>query len=47
MVTCADCSHAAIGNGIALCSAGVDSGLPAGGFWATDRHHCQQFEAKP
>ena len=44
MVTCADCDHATITSGIARCGAGVDSGLPTGGFWATDRHLCDQFE---
>ena len=46
-VCCADCDRATVTNGIASCGAGADSGLPIGGFWATDRRQCQQFEAKP
>ena len=43
MVRCCDCSKATIEAGIARCSAGVDSGLPAGGFWHDDRHLCAEF----
>jgi hypothetical protein len=47
-VRCADCDHANVTNGIASCGAGVDSGLATGGWWATDRHLCGQFEeARP
>lgn len=43
MVQCSDCQHAAITNGIASCAAGVESGLPIGGFWASDRHLCESY----
>jgi hypothetical protein len=45
MVRCADCQRATITNGIAACGAGVDSGLPIRGHWATDTHPCSQFQA--
>jgi hypothetical protein len=47
MVRCCDCSNATITNGIASCGAGVDSGLPIAGHWATDPHPCAKFQAKP
>ena len=47
MHRCADCQHATITNGIARCQAGVESGLPIQGFWATDRHLCAEFQGKP
>ena len=47
MVKCADCRHASINSGIARCSVGVESGLPIGGFWYSDRHLCASYEAKP
>ena len=47
IVRCFDCTHSRIERGVAKCLAGVDSGLPTGGWWATDRHHCEQFEANP
>ena len=46
-VRCADCDHATVTSGIARCGVGVDSGLAPRGWWATDRHQCQLFEAKP
>lgn len=42
-IRCADCQHATVEAGIARCGAGVDSGIPAGGWWATDRHMCAEF----
>ena len=45
MVRCCDCQRATIANGIARCQAGVDSGLPIQGFWATDRHLCASYRA--
>ncbi len=39
-VRCMDCHHARIDGGIAHCKAGVESGLPVGGYWATDTHPC-------
>ena len=42
-VTCSDCAHAIVASGIARCGAGVYSGLPIGGRWATDRHLCAWF----
>ena len=47
MVRCCDCQHADVRAGIASCRAGVDSGLPIQGFWATDRHLCAEFTGKP
>ena len=47
MVRCADCQHADVRAGIASCRAGVESGLPIQGFWATDRHLCFEFQGKP
>lgn len=47
MVKCADCRHASINSGIARCAAGVESGLPIAAFWASDRHLCASYEAKP
>jgi hypothetical protein len=47
MVTCGSCAHGTVAAGIARCGAGVDSGLATGGWWATDRHQCQLYEAKP
>lgn len=44
-VRCADCRLATITNGIARCQAGVESGLPIQGFWATDRHLCASYRA--
>ena len=43
-VTCSDCAHATVSSGIANCGAGVDSGITAGGWWATDRHLCAEFD---
>jgi hypothetical protein len=43
-VTCSDCTYANVHVGIARCGAGVDSGIPAGGWWATDRHICSEFK---
>lgn len=43
-VTCSDCAHATVNSGIAHCGGGVDSGIPAGGWWATDRHLCAEFD---
>lgn len=43
-IRCADCQHATVEAGIARCAAGVDSGIPAGGWWATDRHICSEFK---
>jgi len=45
--SCSECIHATITSGIARCGAGVDSGIPSGGWWATDRHLCGQFEERP
>lgn len=44
-VTCKDCSQAAFPDHpmIARCTASIQSGLVTGGFWATDRHHCDRF----
>jgi len=42
-VTCSDCAQATVKSGIARCSAGVESGLPIAGWWATDLHLCAQF----
>jgi len=42
-VRCADCQQATITNGISACTTGVGSGLPIGGFWATDVHDCDSF----
>lgn len=42
---CQDCYHATIESGIARCASGVDSGLPIRGWWATDKHICQEFDA--
>lgn len=47
MVRCCDCQHADVQAGIASCRAGVESGLPIQGFWATDRHLCVEFQGKP
>ena len=46
-VCCSDCTHANVQAGIAHCAAGVESGIPTGGWWATDRHLCGQFEGRP
>lgn len=43
-ISCADCTHASIQAGVARCNAGVDSGIPSGGWWATDRHICSEFK---
>jgi hypothetical protein len=43
MVRCCDCSKATIEAGIARCAAGVDSGLPIRGHWATDQHLCGSY----
>ena len=43
IVRCCDCQRASITNGIAVCGAGVDSGLPIAGFWVTDRHLCGSY----
>lgn len=43
-VICSDCAHATVTSGIAQCAAGVDSGITAGGWWATDRHLCSEFD---
>ena len=45
MVRCADCRNSTTSNGIARCGAGVESGLPIGGFWASDRHLCPSYES--
>ncbi len=42
-VTCESCRHAAINAGIARCNVGVDSGLAIQGWWAADKHDCNQF----
>lgn len=47
MVRCADCKRANVTKGIACCTVGVESGLPIGGFWATDRHLCNRYETTP
>jgi hypothetical protein len=44
LVTCAGCAHATVEAGIARCKAGVDSGLPIRGYWATDRHLCHRYQ---
>ena len=44
MVRCCDCRRATISNGIASCAAGVKSGLPIAGFWATDKHLCGEYQ---
>lgn len=31
--------------GIAACGVGVESGLPVGGRWYTDRHLCDRYRA--
>ena len=46
LVKCLDCTHASVDRGIARCEAGVDSGLPIQGFWATNPHRCGQFNQK-
>jgi hypothetical protein len=43
-VTCSDCTYANVHVGIARCGAGVDSGIPAGGWWGTDSHLCSEFK---
>lgn len=45
--SCSECTHSTITSGIAHCAAGVDSGIPAGGWWGTDRHLCGKFEGRP
>ena len=49
LVTCQGCAHAEFQAhaAIALCGAGVRSGLVTAGFWATDRHVCEQFSRQP
>ena len=47
MVRCCDCTNATITSGIASCKVNVESGLPVGGFWYSDRHLCSRYEAKP
>jgi len=49
LVTCQACAHAEFQAhaAIALCGAGVHSGLATAGFWATDRHVCERFSPQP
>jgi len=44
LVRCSGCAHAEYRNhpSIAFCRAGVESGNPTGGWWATDSHLCTQ-----
>lgn len=43
MVRCCDCANASTTKGIASCGAGVESGLPVGGFWYSDPHLCESY----
>jgi hypothetical protein len=45
VITCGGCTHSEATQhpAILACAAGVPSGLPIGGRWATDRHHCPEF----
>lgn len=44
-ITCGGCIHSKATDHTAIlhCSAGIESGLPIGGHWATDRHYCPSF----
>ena len=49
LVRCSGCAHAEYRHhpSIAFCRVGVQSGNPTGGWWATDRHICEQHHPKP
>jgi hypothetical protein len=45
VITCGGCTHSEPTQhpAIVTCAAGVPSGLPIGGHWHDDRHHCPEF----
>jgi len=45
VIACGACAHSKATDHTAIlhCSAGIESGLPIGGHWATDRHYCPSF----
>ena len=46
VITCGTCRHGLSSDqhpAITHCAAGAASGLPIGGRWHTDRHHCPEF----
>ena len=47
MGTCSGCRHAEYRDhpAIAYCKVGVESGIPIGGWWATDEHLCDRRES--
>jgi hypothetical protein len=48
LVTCSGCTHAEYRHHpvIAHCKAGIDSGNPSSGRWATEPHPCEKWKGK-